>query len=195
MGKDDESVSDETLMVAASNDDLNAFESLVRRHQNRVYRMAYQMLRTEEDAWDTSQDIFIKIYNARNTYVENAKFTTWLYRIANNAIIDRLRQLKRNQKVVSMDDVLPEPQSQDQTTHHKVELQEIKGRMSEALFALSERQRSMVILKYYEGFSVQEISQVFNCATGTVKATLFQAIKHLRGRLAKVGVVNSEVTS
>ena len=189
------SESDEALMIATSQDDLDAFETLVRRHQNRIYRIAYQMLGTEEDAWDSSQDIFIKVYNARHSYVENAKFTTWLYRIANNAIIDRLRQFQRNQKVVSMADFLHEPKANTRTTHHELALKEVKGQMSEALLALSERQRSMVILKYYEGFSVKEISEVFNCATGTVKATLFQAIKHLRDKLAHHGVVSSEVTS
>ena len=194
MSKVAPSQSDEALMVAASKDDLQAFEKLVQRHQNRVYRMAYQMLGAEEDAWDVSQEIFIKVYNARHNYVENAKFTTWLYRIANNAVIDKIRQHQRNQKVISMDDFLQEPKAETRTTHQDLVLKEMTGQMSEALYCLSERQRSMVILKYYEGFSVKEISEVFNCATGTVKATLFQAIKHLRNNLMKAGVVSSEVT-
>ena len=181
-------------MVAASKDDLNAFEILVSRHQNRIYRMANQILRKEEDAWDASQEIFIKVFNARHSYVENAKFTTWLFRIANNAIIDKLRQLRRKQKVVSLGDMVSEPESKEHTTHQKIALGEIKGFMSQALYALSERQRSMVILKYYEGFSVNEIAEVFECANGTVKATLFQAVRHLKNGLAKHGVVNSEVT-
>jgi len=185
---------DEALMVAASKDDLDAFEILVARHQNRVYRMAHAALRRDEEAWDVSQEIFIKVYNARHTYVENAKFTTWLYRIANNAIIDRLRQIKRKQHVYSMDDMLSEPASIDRTTHAHLELDEIRGKMGEALSMLSERQRSMVILKYYEGFSVKEIAEVFECATGTVKATLFQAVQHLKNNLAKRGIFNSEVT-
>lgn len=187
--------SDEALMIAASKDDLHAFETLVGRHQNRIYRMAYKMLNTEEDAWDVSQEIFIKVYNARHSYVKDAKFTTWLYRIANNAIIDRLRQFQRAQRIVSMDDNLPEPKSQDRSTHHHLVLEETKKQMSDALYKLSERQRSMVILKYYEGCSVKEIAEVFNCATGTVKATLFQAIKHLKEGLAKSGVMNAEVAS
>ncbi len=187
--------SDEALMIAASKDDLNAFEMLVGRHQNRIYRMAYQMLNKEEDAWDVSQEIFIKVYNARHSYVEDAKFTTWLYRIANNAIIDKLRQFQRAQRMVSMEESLPEPKSHDRSTHHHLALEETKRQMSEALYKLSERQRSMVILKYYEGCSVKEIAEVFNCATGTVKATLFQAIKHLREGLAKGGVFNAEVAS
>ena len=195
MNRVDGPESDEALMIAASKDDLHAFETLVQRHQNRIYRMAYQMLGTEEDAWDSSQDIFIKVYNARHSYVENAKFTTWLFRIANNAIIDKLRQFQRNQKVVSLGDTLYEPKSKERSTHHNLMLNEVKGQMSEALSKLSERQRSMVILKYYEGFSVKEIAEVFNCASGTVKATLFQAIKHLRDGLAKSGVFNAEVVS
>ena len=195
MTKVDVLETDEALMTAASKDDLNAFETLVRRHQNRIYRVAYQMLGAEEDAWDTSQEIFIKVYNARHSYVENAKFTTWLYRIANNAVIDKIRQNKRNQRVSSLDESYSEPKSEDRTTHHSLLLKEVKGQLAEALNKLSERQRSMVILKYYEGFSVKEIADVFECATGTVKATLFQAIRHLRDGLAQSGVVNAEVAS
>lgn len=186
-------VSDEALMSAAANDDLEAFEQLVKRHQTRVYRMALHSLRKEEDAWDVSQEIFIKVYNARGSYVENARFTTWLYRIANNAIIDRLRQFSRNNKNVSMDDLLSEPQDAGRGSHHHVEHDEMKKQMSVALSALSERQRGMVILKYYEGCSVKEIAEVFDCAVGTVKATLFQAVKHLKNNLAKMGVVSPEV--
>lgn len=188
-----DSVSDEALMSAAAGDDLQAFEQLVKRHQNRVYRMALHNLRREEDAWDVSQEIFIKVYNARSGYVENAKFTTWLYRIANNAIIDRLRQFSRNNKNVSMDDLLSEPEDQGRGSHHHVEHGEMKQQMSIALSALSERQRGMVILKYYEGCSVKEIAEVFDCAVGTVKATLFQAVKHLKNNLTQMGVVRSEV--
>ena len=191
----DGSVSNEALMIAVSVDDLHAFETLVGRHQDRIYRMAYHMLRSEEDAWDVSQEIFLKVYNARGSYVENAKFTTWLFRIANNAIIDRLRQLQRRQKVVSMAEILSEPPSASPTTHHFLELEEIKLKMSAVLSALSERQRSMVILKYYEGFSVNEIAEMFECANGTVKATLFQALRNLRTGLAKNGVIGPEVSS
>ena len=180
-------------MVAASKDDLQAFEILVSRHQNRIYRMAFQILRKEEDAWDASQDIFIKVYNARHSYVENAKFTTWLYRIANNAVIDKLRQLQRKNKIFPIGELASEPASNDMTSHQQLALGQARGQMSQVLHTLSERQRSMVILKYYEGFSVKEIAEVFDCATGTVKATLFQAVRHLKNGLAKHGIMNSEV--
>ncbi len=186
---------DEALMVAASMDDLPAFEALVQRHQNRVYRMVLQMLGSEEDAWDTSQEVFIKVFNARANYVKDAKFTTWLYRIANNAVIDKIRQNKRNHRMISMDYSIQEPRSNEPTTHHHIALKEVKGQMSQALHRLTERQRGMVILKYYEGCSVKEIAEVFDCASGTVKATLFQAVKQLREGLAKSGIVNAEVTS
>lgn len=186
-------VSDETLMSRAAKDDLEAFELLVKRHQKRVFHIVYQSLRSEEDAWDVAQEIFIKVYNARASYVENAKFTTWLYRISNNAIIDRVRQLKRRQSNVSMDDLLSEPESSDKGSHQQLELGEMTSQMSTALAGLTERQRSMVILKYYEGCSVKEIAEVFECAVGTVKATLFQSVRLLKERLAKSGIVSAEV--
>ncbi|CAM2066558.1 RNA polymerase sigma factor [Sulfidibacter corallicola] len=191
----DATETDEQLMNRAAKDDLVAFEALVARHQKRVYRMASRMLASDEDAWDVSQEIFIKIYHARRSYVENAKFTTWLYRIAHNAVIDKIRQIKRHAKVVSMEDMLTEVQGHLSSAHKALELDEVTGKMSEALARLSERQRSMVLLKYYEGCSINEIAEVFDCATGTVKATLFQAIRNLRKNLARSGLVTAEVNS
>ncbi len=195
MNLDHGPATDEALMTAVSKGNLDAFETLVQRHQNRIYRMACQMLHSEEDAWDVSQEIFIKIFNARLSYVENAKFTTWLYRIANNAIIDKIRQYQRRNKVVAMEETLVEPRSEEKSSHQRLALEEVKGQMSEALLNLTERQRGMVILKYYEGCSVNEIAEVFECAAGTVKATLFQAVQRLRDTLAKSGIVSSEVAS
>ena len=185
--------SDEMLMLAAAQNDLAAFETLVTRHQNRIYRMAYQMLGNEEDAWDVSQEIFVKIYNARATYVEDAKFTTWLYRIANNAVIDRIRQNRRHAAVVSMENVVIEPASVLPTAEQFVAWGEKKGDLQDALAQLTERQRGMVLLKYYEGFSVKEIAEVFDCATGTVKATLFQALRNMRQHLNLQGISGDEV--
>lgn len=187
------SVSDEALMAAAADDNLAAFEELVKRHQNRVFRMAYHMLSAEGDALDVSQEIFIKIYHARQSYTDNAKFTTWMYRIAHNAIIDRLRQIKRESHVQSGEEVFGEPISPCRNAHQDLALAEVKDKMRLALAALSERQRSMVLMKYYEGFSLKEIADVFECATGTVKATLFQAVRNLRQHLANMGVIGSEV--
>lgn len=186
---------DEVLMNMVAKDQLDAYEVLVKRHQNRVYRLAGRMLASEEDAWDVSQEVFIKVYNARHSYVENAKFTTWLYRIANNAVIDRIRQIKRHAKVVSMEDMLSEVKAAPNSAHRHLELTQVTDQMSEALTKLSERQRSMVLLKYYEGCSIQEIAEVFDCAAGTVKATLFQALRGLRGHLARGGVLSAEVGS
>ena len=184
--------SDESLMTAVRKGDLQAFEQLVKRHQTRIYRMVYKMLGTDEDAWDVAQEIFIKVYSARESYVENAKFTTWLYRIANNAAIDRIRQFKRSNKVVSMEDMTSELETDGtRSPHEDFELGELRGHVSEALARLSERQRGMVVLKYYEGASVKEIADIFECATGTVKATLFQALRnmksHMQSREMEVG--------
>ncbi len=187
--------SDEQLMAAVAADHIEAFEILVSRHQNRVYRMALQMLGNEEDAWDVSQEIFIKVYHARASYTEEAKFTTWLYRIANNAVIDRIRQLKRLARFQSVEDSYGEPAAESRDAHDELALEEMGQSMSHALMALSERQRGMVIMKYYEGFSVKEIADVFECADGTVKATLFQAIRNLRDRLFDLGIVSAEVVS
>lgn len=188
-----EDASDEALMLRVAKDQLDAYETLVERHQNRVYRMAYHMLGNKEDAWDASQEIFLKVYNARKGYVQNAKFTTWLYRIANNAVIDKIRQNKRSSKNMAVEDLLVEPTSNERSPQAMLAITDNNTQLTSALLKLSERQRSMVIMKYYEGFSIKEIAESFNCATGTVKATLFQSLKNLRQHLDRLGLSNEVV--
>lgn len=183
-----EASSDEELMLLTAQDNLEAYELLVKRHQNRIYRMAYHMLGNQEDAWDASQEIFLKVYNARKGYVQNAKFTTWLYRIANNAVIDKIRQNKRTSKVMAVEDLVVEPSSKGRSPQALLSQTDNNEQLTTALLKLSERQRSMVLMKYYEGFSIKEIADLFNCATGTVKATLFQSLKNLRQHLNRVGM-------
>lgn len=184
--------SDEELMAQVAKDRLEGFEPLVKRHQNKVYRMVYHMLHKEEEAWDVAQEVFLKIYNNRASYTENAKFTTWLYRIATNAAIDRIRQLKREQKVQSMDDHV-DLASPDRGQQDQLQVAENNKKLQMALAQLSERQRGMVIMKYYEGFAVNEIAEVYECANGTVKATLFQAVRNLRKHLGELGIFEGEV--
>lgn len=183
---------DEHLMLLVSKGDLNGFEKIVTRHQNKVYRIVLHMLQREEEAWDVAQEVFLKIWNSRSHYVQDARFTTWLYRIATNAAIDRLRQLRKDNKVQPLED------HEDFVSHHhgpqeRLALQDTRKRLGIALAELTERQRGMVVMKYYEGFAVQEIAEVFDCASGTVKATLFQAIRHLREALGRLGIDHSEV--
>lgn len=188
MQASEEAASDEALMLRAAEDDLEAFELLVKRHQNRIYRMAYHMLGNQDDAWDASQEIFLKVYNARKGYVQNAKFTTWLYRIANNAVIDKIRQNKRASKIMAVEDLVVEPKSKERSPQAMLNHTDNNEQLTSALLKLSERQRSMVLMKYYEGFSIKEIAELFNCATGTVKATLFQSLKNLRQHLNRCGL-------
>jgi len=189
----DEPDSDESLMLRVAKDNLDAYETLVARHQNRIYRMAYHMLGNREDAWDASQEIFLKVYNARKSYVQNAKFTTWLYRIANNAVIDKIRQNKRTSKFMAVDELLVEPSSKERSPQAMLSLTDNNEQLSGALLRLSERQRSMVIMKYYEGCSIKEIADLFDCATGTVKATLFQSLRNLRQHLDQCGLGNEVI--
>ncbi|MCB1052441.1 MAG: RNA polymerase sigma factor [Acidobacteria bacterium] len=179
-------------MTQVSKGNLNGFEILVKRHQNKVYRLILHMLHQEEEAWDVAQEVFLKIYNSRQSYAENAKFTTWLYRIATNAAIDRIRQLRRDQKVQGLEEH-EEFVSEDHGPQDQLQIQEARQQLERALAKLSERQRGMVIMKYYEGFAVNEIAEVFDCAAGTVKATLFQAVRNLRDHLGQLGIADAEV--
>ena len=99
--------------------DTDAFEPLVTEHQNMVYRLAYRMVGNEQDAWDVSQDTFLKAFNALSSFRGESRFSTWLYRLAGNAATDLLRSRKSG-KIVSLDEIQEDNPSFDVTDHELI---------------------------------------------------------------------------
>jgi RNA polymerase sigma-70 factor (ECF subfamily) len=184
---------DVALMLRVQNDDAVAFEMLVDRHQGKIQRFMLGWVSNVQQAEDLAQDVFLRVYKARKTYVPTAKFTTWLYRIANNIASNHVRdtanrreyQLNKgdnseaNDMMIENMAVAPsgfQPARRlDETERAAIVLQ--------ALQALKDSQRTALMLSKYEGMSYQEIADTMGQSVQAVKSLLSRARVSLKNLL------------
>lgn len=172
---------DRELVVLAQGEDKNAFEELIRRHQQRVFAVAARILHKREDVEDISQQVFVKAYFSLKRFDQRAAFSTWLYKITVNECWDLLRKKKVRPLLYEAD--LSEEQSQQvlaaegarSTEPDVLERISARERVEQLLFGLDERDRTMLILKEVEGLSIEEIGEVMAINANTVKVRLFRA--------------------
>ena len=183
--------SDVALMERVRDDDEEAFATFVSRYQRRFYRLAYGYLHEHEEALDAVQESFIKVYRARASWEPRANPFTWAYRIVANHCIDMLR--KRRGDTYSLDDETDDGRSrqiEDTAAEDPLRAQvrrEEAEQVREAIMLLPDRQREVLILRHYEGLSLQEIAEAQDCALGTVKSSLHRALGNLKDLLTKQG--------
>ncbi len=183
---------DAELVARARTGDPNAFELLVRRYRNEVFAFSYHFLRNREQAWDVSQEVFIKAHRALTRFRGDASFKTWLMRITANQCKDFLK--KRRLQTVSFDDGR---YAQDAPTHvlapdRSLEAQEIGEAVEQALAKLSHKHRTAFILREFEGLSYEEMAQVMDCSIGTVMSRLHHARKKLQRGLIQMGLMGAD---
>lgn len=182
---------DINLMLRVRNGDVRAFEALVQRHKTRVFHLAYRFLGNAIEAQDAAQEIFVKIYQARQTYEPTAKFTTWLYTIAKNTC---LKSLARAHPTVSLDEEISigddkgQRQAADpnmRTPSEQMLVREEAAVVQTAIDELPEQQRMAVILSRSDELSYDEIAAVLGCSAKAVKSLLHRARVELKERLKK----------
>ena len=184
---------DEELVSRSRKGDTAAFDELVTRYRGKVYAMINQMVRNDADAWDLSQDAFLKAWKALPRFKGQSSFYTWLYRIAHNVTYDWLRK-KKIRPEGEFDDTVGaavEPGARTlpkQTARPDAQLQndEIRERIEEALDKLSPEHRSVIRLKEIEGRQYKEIAEILDCSIGTVMSRLFYARKNLQSQLQDI---------
>ena len=177
---------DRELVRRAQANDKEAYEELIKRHQQRVFAVAAGVLRRHEDIEDIAQQVFLKAYFSLKRFDGRAAFSTWLYRITLNECWDLLRKKKVRPLLYESD--LSEEQAQrvassesDATGPDIRQTLENRQRVKRLLEDLDERDKVMLILKEVEGFSIEEIAEVLDLNPNTVKVRLFRA----RGRVVR----------
>ena len=181
------------LMLAVQSDDASAFEELMLRFQGRVQSLLWHLIGNREMAEDLTQDVFLRVFRARKSYQPSAKFSTWLFTIANNVALNQLRSQRRKPETQfggetseNSSVVTPEPaagsESMPARQLDKVELREM---VRLAVEALNERQRMAVLLNRFEGMSYAEIADVMHLTPQAVKSLLCRAHIQLRNLLQK----------
>ena len=176
------------LAVALRNGDERAFDELVRRLQGNVFAVAYRMTGNREDALDVAQETFIKVYRKIHMWRPTGGFIPWLMRLTTNQSIDLLRRRKRRRQEVFDDRCMCEtagsasaPGTMD--AERSAWAGEIDVRVQTALETLSPSQRSVFVLRHYEGMALAEIAKALGCTVGSVKVHLFRGLKKLQREL------------
>ncbi|MSO56429.1 MAG: sigma-70 family RNA polymerase sigma factor [Acidobacteria bacterium] len=182
---------DEELVARSKTGDTESFNQLVRRWERPIFALAYRTLGREEDARDVTQETFLRAFRALSGFKGDAKFSSWLYRIALNLCRDWIRKERRT-PVVAM----PEGVDVDQLAGESREVAsvedlaaraELSGMVAAAMGHLPAEQRTAIILKEYHGLTFQEIADLLNCPLSTVKTRVYQGLGLLRRHLAAQG--------
>ena len=183
---------DHVLVGQARQGDVHAFEELVRRYRNDVFGLAYHFLRSREEAWDISQEVFIKAHRALNRFRGDSALKTWLLRITANQCKDYLK--KRRVNTVAFDDAreATDAPSVGLTPAEAAGAAELGAAIEKALEALPVKHRTVFVLREYEGMSYEEMAKVIGCSMGTVMSRLHHARKKLRSHLIQMGVVEGQ---
>lgn len=176
---------DRDLMCAYGAGDVQAFERLYERHKGPLYRYFVRQCGQAETAEELFQEVWSKIIKARKTYKPLAKFTTWMYQMAHNCLIDHYRRTQRRPRLVSVDgeDVSAEPASDNPGPAELAASSEIRRMFLAVLDQLPAEQREAFVLREEVGMSLLEIADATGVGRETVKSRLRYALKKLRAAL------------
>jgi RNA polymerase sigma-70 factor (ECF subfamily) len=187
--------SDVQLMLDVKAGDPQSFELLLQRYRTPLVNFLYRMVRSREQAEDLAQEVFLRVYRAREDYEPSAKFTTWLFRIATNLALNSLRDHRYQKLEISMDaPILADAEDGEERMmevadeHPDIEqhlLEEARKKMiRHAIDKLPEKQRAAVLLHKYQELDYSEISKILRCSESALKSLLFRAYETLRVELA-----------
>ena len=182
---------DAALIERCRAGDLTAFEPLVEKYRQRVWRLAYNFLRDREEAWDVAQEAFIRAYQALPSFRGQSAFYTWLYRIVMNVAADRARSRGARGRAFGTervpeedwDRVLADQNAADEAPDAAAARREQRRKIDEALALLPEHHRKIIVLSDLEGLSYREIADTLEIPMGTVMSRLHNARKRLRDAL------------
>ena len=168
----------------------DAYRVLVERHSAYVYRVAYRMTGNSHDAEEVVQEAFLRAYQKLGQFAGNANFGTWVYRIAANYAIDRLRQKKNEEsrrespsrKAESQTEVDPLSQIRDRAPNPErlAGSAQLAEKLKEALDALTPAERTAIVMRHWDGCGIEEIAEVLKSNSSAAKNTVFRAVQKLR---------------
>lgn len=188
---------DAALIERCRKGDIAAFEPLVEKYRQRVWRLAYNVLRDREEAWDVAQEAFIRAYQALPSFRGQSAFYTWLFRIVMNVASDRARSRAARGRAFGTervpeedwDRVMVDKPAGDQAPDEAAALAQDRERIMKALATLSEQHRDIIMLSDIEGLSYKEIADVLEIPMGTVMSRLHNARRRLRTALGPLLVL------
>lgn len=185
-------LTDDQLIQECRKGSKESFETLVERYHQKVYGLAFRYMSNEDDAYDMSQEAFIKAYRALDSFKGNSSFGTWLYRITTNVCLDELRRRKRRISALSIDEPIYN-NSGDEIEKEltdpgagadiQYEQQELGRQIQACLAELKPDHRTAIVLRDIMELSYEEIADVLNCSVGTVKSRINRARNNLKKKM------------
>jgi RNA polymerase sigma-70 factor (ECF subfamily) len=180
---------DEELVARSVGGDADSFNELILRWERPIYALAYRTIGREQDARDVCQETFLRAFRALPRFRGQAKFSSWLYRIALNLCKDWVRRERRTPVVDTPHDVdlmdLAAAAEPSESVEDLVARRDEMRVVERAMALLPEEQRTAIVLKEYHGLTFQEIADLIGCPLSTVKTRLYQGLTVLRRELAK----------
>jgi RNA polymerase sigma-70 factor, ECF subfamily len=175
---------DAATVALARDGDSEAFRALVDRHSRAVYRLAYRMTGSVQDAEDVVQETFLKAYRQLGRFESRANFSTWLHRIAVNCSIDLIRARPHREAghdAADLDQLGTGDDVPRQASPERLMLStEVQDRVAGAMSSLSAMERAAFALRHFEGQSIDEISRALGLKTNATKHSIFRAVKKMR---------------
>lgn len=185
---------DEQLIKKCLAGEIDAFDALVERYQNKIYTQCYRYMGSEEDANDMAQETFIKAYRSLRAFRGQASFSTWLYRICNTVCLDEMRKRKRRVVALPLDDIagdgdgppLAREIADDSLSADKIyERRETEQYIQSMLNELRVEFRTAIVMRDVMGFSYEEIAMMQDCSLGTVKSRINRARQSLKNKMER----------
>ncbi len=180
---------DEELVARSKTGDTESFNQLVKRWERPIFALAYRTLGREEDARDVTQETFLRAFRALAGFKGDAKFSSWLYRIALNLCRDWMRKERRAPIVAVPEGVdvqhLAAESGPTETVEDLAARAELTREVAKAMSHLPAEQRQSIILKEYHGLTFQEIADLMRCPLSTVKTRVYQGLSTLRKELGE----------
>ncbi len=183
---------DVQLMLDVKAGDEQSFEVLLRKYRTPVINFLYRMVRDTAAAEDLAQEVFLRVYRARQEYAPSAKFTTWMFRIATNLALNALRDNRYRQLEISMDQPVETNESEQPalevadrtpTAEQQLVARTRTELIRNAINVLPEKQRAAVLLHKYQELDYGEIAKILGCSESALKSLLFRAYETLRVQL------------
>ena len=172
-------IDDQHYINLITNGDTNAFSVLVDRYKDLVYTLAIRMLKNREEAEEVSQDTFIKVYKSLNRFKGDSKFSTWVYRIAYNTSLDRLKKNKKHFNDVAIDEFTEHQIKTIDNALSQLESEEQSQAIQKCIAKLPSDDAFLLTLYYFEDQTLEEISKVIGITANNVKVKLFRSRKKL----------------
>ena len=185
---------DQEIVVLARAGQEAAYRELIRRYERPLFSLLYRMVRDRELAEDLAQETFIKALNSIESYRSEYKFSSWIFKIANNTAIDHLRRRELDTLSLEGSPHAETPEAVEATALQigdrqespldAVEARELGGQIEQAIAQLRPEYRSCILLRHVEGRAYEEIAEILNLPLGTVKTYIHRARNELRQALA-----------